>query len=116
MLAVFLLTASIWSAFFVTSAEALSHAACQTNSLTANLFAVLSSYEKAEAGGDLDDVEALHGRIAEVSSKIDSVSSLANSTETSYRAAAACNISRLIFPGSVITEDPKYTEEKQAHW
>jgi predicted S18 family serine protease len=115
MLAIFLLTVSIWSASFFTSAEALSHAACQTNSLTANLFAVLSSYDQAETES-LDDVEALHDRIAEVSSKIDSVSSLENSTEASYKAAVACNISQLLFPGLVISEDPKYTKEKEAHW
>ena len=112
---------SIWTALLVFSTKAVPHAHDNSRHadfalrrgvlLSAQLYEIWLNEE-----GNTDAAQAFQKRLTSVSSKIDILSAIGNNTDSSQRASIACNISKLLFPKFVITEDPRYTEEREVNW
>lgn len=121
--AIFLATP--WFAFPITFAEAISPLSLakeenpstlwEKNSLSAQLYATLSSFRGIEPENQRV-AQGFQDHLSSVSGTLDTLSVVANDTQLSQRAAIACKISSLLFPHAVITEGPQYTQEKNAQW
>ncbi|KAF2018537.1 FAD-binding domain-containing protein [Aaosphaeria arxii CBS 175.79] len=55
-------------------------------------------------------------RISNLSVTLDALSSASNVTGSPQKAVVACIISSYLFPGAAITQEPEYTQEREAHW
>jgi hypothetical protein len=107
----------LWLCLAVTGVKAIGNSApTNQSSLSGELYRTLSFSQHL----DVEDKEAAHvlkDHLSDVQSKVDSISAAAaNTTDPLEKAAIACDVYRDLFPQAVITEDPAYTLERQAHW